>query len=104
MRLILDVFIMVAYSFGKRWIIKRYWKRNKIELKEATDLKLIVSENQLKGFVIYIDHFGNAVTNITKKMFLEQSKGRNYEMRFKNKVIKTILAKYSDIGKTNPEI
>lgn len=97
----LDVFIMVAVHLAKGGLLNVIGKEIK-SLKEATDLKLIVSENQLKGFVIYIDHFGNAVTNITKKIFLEHSKGRNYEVRFKNKVIKTILAKYSDIGKNKP--
>ncbi len=38
------------------------------------------------------------VTNISKKIFLETAKGRNYEIKFKNKTIKTILPKYSDIG------
>jgi S-adenosylmethionine hydrolase len=46
--------------------------------------------------VVYIDHFGNAVTNISKKMFLEASKNRPYEVQFKNKKAKNILAKYSD--------
>ena len=57
----------------------------------------MVQENQIKGYVIYIDHFGNAVTNISKKMFLETGKSRPYEIQFKTKIIKTILAKYSDI-------
>jgi len=48
--------------------------------------------------VIYIDHFGNAVTNISKKQFLEVAKGRPYEIQFKNKVIKTILHNYSAIA------
>jgi hypothetical protein len=61
-------------------------------------LQAVVQENQIKGYVIYNDHLGNAVTNISKKMFLETGKARPYEILFKNKIIKTILPKYSDIG------
>jgi S-adenosylmethionine hydrolase len=38
------------------------------------------------------------VTNISKKLFLEIGKTRPYEITFKNKNIKTIFSKYSDIG------
>ena len=62
-------------------------------------------KNSIKGYVIYIDHFGNVVTNITKKLFLEIAKGRPYEipiMQGKNQKrmapIKNIWAKYSDIA------
>jgi hypothetical protein len=48
--------------------------------------------------VIYIDHFGNVVTNISKKQFLEVAKGRPYEINFKRQTIKTIFSKYSDVG------
>jgi S-adenosylmethionine hydrolase len=55
--------------------------------------------------VIYIDHFGNVVTNITKKLFIEVGKGRPYEipllqnrLQKKSNPIKNIWAKYSDIG------
>lgn len=93
----LDVFKTVAVHLAKGGLLNVIGKEIK-SIKEVTDLKPTISENQLKGFVIYIDNFGNAVTNITKKMFLEYSKGRAYEVRFKNKSIKSIFAKYSDIG------
>ena len=93
----LDVFRTVAVHLAKGGLLNVIGKEIS-ELKEVTDLKPIISENQLKGFVVYIDNYGNAVTNISKKMFLEYSKAREYEVRFKNKNIKSIFAKYSDIG------
>jgi len=94
----LDIFKTVAIHLSKGGLLNVIGKEI-TSLKEVTDLKPTVTENQLKGYVIYSDHFGNVVTNITKKMFLEHSRGRAYEIRFKNRFIKSIFAKYSDVGK-----
>ena len=61
-------------------------------------MQATVQDNQIKGYVIYSDHLGNAVTNISKKMFLETGKARSYIIQFKNQTIKTILSKYSDVA------
>ncbi len=66
-------------------------------IKEVTELQAVTQDNLIKGYIIYIDHLGNAVTNISKKLFLEMGKGRPYEIKFKGQSIKTILPKYSDI-------
>jgi S-adenosylmethionine hydrolase len=42
----------------------------------------------LKGHVVYIDHFGNVVTNISKRQFIEFAKGRPYEIIMKTKTSK----------------
>ena len=51
--------------------------------------------------MIYIDHFGNVVTNISKKQFLEVAKGRPYEIVYETKNIKTILPNYSAIASSD---
>lgn len=98
----LDVFVKVACHIAKGGVLSVVGKEIK-DLKQVTDLQVVVSEdgNQLKGNVIYIDHFGNVVVNITKKLFLEYSKGRNYEITFKNQTIKTILPFYSAIASSD---
>ncbi len=93
----LDVFVKVACHLAKGGLLNVIGKEIKA-IKEVNELQAIVQENHIKGYVIYIDHLGNAVTNISKKMFLEMGKARPYEIKFKNKTIKTILPKYSDIG------
>jgi S-adenosylmethionine hydrolase len=95
----LDVFKTVACHIAKGGSLNVIGKEIK-ELKHITDLQPIVSKDGLsiKGNVIYIDHFGNIVVNITKKLFLESSKGRNYEIEFKPKPLKTILPNYSSIA------
>lgn len=98
----LDVFVKVACHIAKGGVLSVIGKEID-SIKQVTDLQVILSEdgNQLKGNVIYIDHFGNVVTNISKKQFLECSKGRSYEISFKNQTIKTILPYYSAIASSD---
>jgi len=93
----LDVFVKVACHLAKGGLPNVIGKEIKT-IKEVTELQALTQDNQIKGNVIYIDHFGNVVTNISKKLFLEMGKGRPYEVKFKGQSIKTILPKYSDIG------
>jgi S-adenosylmethionine hydrolase len=93
----LDVFVKVACHLAKGGLLNVIGKEIKA-IKEVTELQAISSDNQIKGYVIYTDHLGNVVTNISKKLFLEIGKTRPYEIKFKNKNIKTIFSKYSDIG------
>ncbi len=102
----MDVFIKVAVHLAKGGLLNVIGKEIKA-IKEVTELKPILSDdkNTLKGYVIYIDHYGNAVTNISKQLFVEVAKGRPYEIILNEKfkyakknTLKTILAKYSDIA------
>ncbi len=103
-----DVLITVACHLAKGGLLNVIGKEIQT-LKQVTQLQPIVSSDKsaIKGNVIYIDHFGNVVTNITKKLFLEIAKGRPYEIPLlqgksqkKSNPIKNIWAKYSDISKS----
>jgi S-adenosylmethionine hydrolase len=98
----LDVFVKVACHIAKGGVLNVIGKEI-TTLKQVTDLQVSLSDdgNLLKGNVIYIDHFGNVVTNISKKQFLETVKGRSFEIVFKNKIIKTILPYYSAIASSD---
>ncbi|WP_396184018.1 S-adenosyl-l-methionine hydroxide adenosyltransferase family protein [Flavobacterium sp.] len=95
----MDVFKTVACHLAKGGTLNVIGKEI-TELKSITDFQPIVSKdgNSIKGNVIYIDHFGNIVFNISKKQFLELSKGRTYEIVMKPKSIKTILPNYSSVA------
>ena len=92
----LDVFVKVACHIAKGGLLNVIGKEIK-NIKQVTDLQAAISDdgNSLKGHVIYIDHFGNVITNISKKYFIEVAKGRPYEIVLKTKNIKTILPNYS---------
>ncbi len=94
----IDLFVQVACHIAKGGLLTDIGKEIS-ELKQVTQFKTTVSENNkiLKGIIIYIDNYGNAVTNITKEIFLEVANGRTFEINFKNINLKTIFAKYSDI-------
>ena len=107
----LDVFVTVATHLAKGGLLNVIGKEI-TSLKDITQFQANVENNSvIKGCVIYIDHFGNVVTNIPKKMFLELGQSRPYEIFFNaksspepkktKKPIKTIYAKYSDITNNN---
>jgi S-adenosylmethionine hydrolase len=74
------------------------------KLKEIKKLEPIYDgKNTLKGHVIYTDNFGNIVTNISKKMFINYAQDRNFEIIFnerskKKNNLKKIHEKYSAIA------
>jgi S-adenosylmethionine hydrolase len=102
----LDVFVAVASHITKGGTIGAIGKKID-QLKQVTDLHPVVSrdKNSILGYVVYIDHFGNVVTNISKQLFEEVAQGRTFEIPLLQKMnqkkasgIKTIYTKYSDIG------
>ena len=95
----LDVFIKVACHLAKGGLLNVIG-REISAIKQITELQPVIAAdgNSIKGNVIYIDHFGNVVTNISKKQFLEIARGRPYEIVMKPKSIKTILPNYSAIA------
>ncbi|MFM2229796.1 MAG: hypothetical protein RL607_1054 [Bacteroidota bacterium] len=94
----MEVFATVAVHLIKGGSLSVIGKEIKA-LNEVTELQPVLSPetNSLKGYVMYIDHFGNAVTNIDQTLFLESAKGRPYEVTIKRDKLKTIYAKYADI-------
>ena len=102
----LDIFVTVACHLAKGGLLNVIGKEIET-IKQATELQPIVASNKstVKGYVVYIDHFGNVVTNISKKLFLDIAKGRPYEIVINPKArhidrsnIKTILPRYSDVA------
>lgn len=46
-----------------------------------------VRSHRIEGSVIYIDHFGNVVSNITKELLLSEAKGRALHVYFRYKSV-----------------
>lgn len=68
------------------------------EIKKMNVLAPFIDENSnsIRGNVIYIDDFGNCVTNISKNYIEEIAKGRQYSVRFSSHIIKKVKNNYSD--------
>jgi len=107
----LDVFVKVACHIAKGGTLNVVGKEI-TEINRPTELQPVISadRNSIKGYVVYIDHFGNVVTNIDQKIFNDAAKGRNYEIVLNQRGagnrsnIRKIRDKYSDIASGNNPI
>lgn len=93
----MDAFVMVACHLangGQLSVIGR----EIAEIREMNELQPIIAadKSHIKGYVAYIDHFGNCVTNIPQKLVRDVAKGRDFEITFSTKTIKTVRNNYSD--------
>jgi S-adenosylmethionine hydrolase len=99
---VLDVFVQVACFIargGNLTVIGKEindFKKN-TEIKPKTNQK----QNQIIGGIVYIDNYGNIITNISKKMFQEIGKGRNFKMNAKNHSFTKIFSKYNEVANNN---
>lgn len=62
------------------------------------DLQPVIERNVIKGMVIYIDTFQNAITNITKDFFSRVQQGRRFILYFKrNETITQLSWHYNEV-------
>src|SRR5690606_9494391 len=95
---VLDVFVSVAAHITRGGTLDVIGKPLD-QLKTLKDLEPTVNhqENQITGNVIYIDNYGNVVTNIPKTLFDKHRRGRDFELWARNHRFTKIHSKYSDI-------
>ena len=93
----LDVFVKVACHLAKGGNLNVVGKEIS-SIKIVNELQAVVASdlNSIKGSIVYTDHFGNCVTNISKKMFQDIGKNRSFEIKFGTKNIKKMHINYSD--------
>ncbi len=60
-------------------------------------LQPVVSKGSIRGSIIYIDHFGNAVVNVTRKLFQEYIGEKPFTVFANVANTKTISQSYSDV-------
>ncbi|WP_339875339.1 SAM-dependent chlorinase/fluorinase [Olleya marilimosa] len=95
---VLDVFVKVACHIARGGTLEVVGKAID-KIKPIKNLVPYVNEEQTQiiGSIIYIDNYGNVVTNIKKNFFETLQKGRSYEVSARNYKFKKIYTKYSDI-------
>jgi len=93
----MDAFVTVACHLAKGGLLNVIG-REITEIKQIHDLNPVVATDNksIRGYVVYIDHFGNCVTNISKKQVKEVAKGRDFDITFSTKTIKSFKMGYSD--------
>ncbi len=73
--------------------------------KETADVKYLnevqpvvnAEKNQIMGNVIYVDNFGNLITNIDKNIFNTIGQGRKFELNARSHVFTKIFNSYNEI-------
>ncbi|RED43578.1 hypothetical protein DFQ10_105178 [Winogradskyella eximia] len=95
---VLDIFVKVACHIARGGTLDVIGKVINT-IKPIKNLNPFVNDeqNQIIGTIIYIDNYGNVVTNIKRKFFESFQKGRAYEVFARNHKFKIIFNKYSDI-------
>ena len=93
----MDVFVTVATHIARGGLLNVIGKEI-TEIKNISELQPIVASDKasIRGYVIYIDHFGNCVTNITEKLVKDVARGRDFDITFSTKTIKSVKAQYSE--------
>ena len=94
----LEVFSKVACHLargGKMEVVSQPFE----ELKEIKLITPRVTNNgaTLTGNVIYIDHYGNVVTSITKALFEAYKNGRSFELIARRHKLNAIFSTYSEL-------
>lgn len=95
---VLDIFVKVACHIvrgGKLEVVGKLFEDLK-ELKEFAP-RITNEGKTIVGSVIYIDNYGNVITNIQKSLFEAYRNGRKFEINARNRKINQIHNRYSDI-------
>lgn len=68
-------------------------------LKERAIFRPVIDNEVIKGTVIYVDNYGNIITNITKEVFKDGVKGRAFEIGIPDSThsISEISQTYNDV-------
>ncbi len=95
---VLDVFVKVACHIARGGALGVIGK-NIDAIKPIKNIVPYVNDEktQIIGSIIYIDNYGNVITNIRKSFFEGIQKGRDFEVSARNYKFKKILSRYSDI-------
>ena len=93
---VIDVFVKVAKHISSKGSLDVIGK-NITKIKELTEIKPVVNQkkDQILGSVIYIDNYGNVVSNITENIFNEVGKSRPFIIEARRIKFKEIFSSYS---------
>lgn len=95
---VLDVFVRVACHIARGGTLEVVGKI-RTDIKPIKNMIPFVNDDksQIIGSIIYIDNYGNVVTNIRRKFFEQVQKGRLFEISARSYKFQKIHIKYSDI-------
>lgn len=94
---VLNTFINVACHIARGGSLDVIGK-NILKIKELVGMRPIANteKKQITGNVVYIDNYGNVISNISKRLFEEFGKGRDFEIYARSETFTKIHKSYSD--------
>ncbi|MFD1096231.1 SAM hydrolase/SAM-dependent halogenase family protein [Salegentibacter chungangensis] len=94
---VLDVFVKVACHLARGGTLEVIGK-SITEIKYLKQFEPLINtdKNQIIGHVLYIDNYGNVVTNISRKLFDTIGKGRDFSVSARSVSFNEIHETYSD--------
>jgi hypothetical protein len=95
---VLDIFVKVACHIVRGGMLEVIGKQI-YDVKKLYEIQPQVNaeKNKIVGSVVYIDNFGNVISNISKQIFNAVGKGREFELIARNHTFKKIYKKYNEI-------
>jgi S-adenosylmethionine hydrolase len=70
-----------------------------LDMVQRITFQPVISRNRIRGAVIYIDQYENAISNISKELFERVGKNRSFELYFKrHDPILKLSRNYYDVG------
>ena len=94
---VLDVFVKTACHIARGGTLGVIGKPIQ-DVRKLTGIAPVINlaRNQITGSVIYVDNYGNVVSNITRKLFEEIGKGRDFRLEARGATLAKIYRTYSD--------
>ncbi|GAA0871974.1 SAM-dependent chlorinase/fluorinase [Gangjinia marincola] len=94
---LLDVFVKAAAHIARGGTLDVIGK-DITAIKQLIGVKPQVNSDkkQIIGYVLYVDHYGNVVTNISRTFFEDVGKGRTFTISTRSVQFKKIHESYSD--------
>jgi len=94
---VLEAFVWVAAHLSRKGTLEVVGKPIE-KIKEIKELRPVVNPqgDQIVGAVIYVDNYGNVITNITRKRFHEVGKSRAFTIFARNVKFRKVYESYSD--------
>ena len=95
-----DIFAKAACHIARGGTLEIIGTEIKQFSKEFAKLEALHDKNSIRGSIIHIDHYGNAITNISQRLFKDVAKGRAYTINLGSKEhysLNTIKRKYNEV-------
>lgn len=94
-----DVFVPAACHLARGGTPEVIGRRVQ-ELRQRTMFQPVIEANAIRGSIIYIDSYGNAITNITRNLFRDVGKQREFRLFYggQSDAIREISHAYNNVA------